>query len=85
VLPGRGPHHRLGEGSLTQHQMDGSWTRNRTLTVPPLQAVSGSYRMRHLYVSARSPEGAAAMRLTLDAIASAQLVFEYEPHPAKKP
>ena len=34
---------------------------NRTLTVPPFQAVSGSYRMRHLYASARSPEGAAAM------------------------
>jgi hypothetical protein len=58
---------------------------NRTLTVPPLQAVSGSYRMRHLYASARSPEGAAAMQLTLDAVASAQLVFDYEPHPAKKP
>ena len=26
---------------------------NRTLTVPPFQAVSGSYRMRHLYASAR--------------------------------
>ena len=25
---------------------------NRTLTVPPFQAVSGSYRMRHLYASA---------------------------------
>jgi hypothetical protein len=26
-------------------------------TVPPFQAVSGSYRMRHLYASARQPEG----------------------------
>jgi hypothetical protein len=29
------------------------------LTVPPFRAVSGSYRIRHLYASAREPEGAA--------------------------
>ena len=29
---------------------------NRTLTVPPFQAVSGSYRMRHLHASASSQE-----------------------------
>jgi hypothetical protein len=58
---------------------------NQTLTISSLQAVSGSYRMRHPYASARSPEGAAAMQLTLDAVASAQLIFDYEPHPAKKP
>src|SRR5260370_6759183 len=36
-------------------------TQAPPLTVPPFQAVSGSYRMRHPYASAREPEGASVM------------------------
>jgi len=50
VLVDQGGQPRAASLSLTR------WHKTPPLTVPPFQAVSGSYRMRHLHASASSQE-----------------------------
>jgi hypothetical protein len=55
------PPGQAGQGRSLRSRRLRRWRKPPPLTVPPCQAVSGSYRMRHLYALAKTPEGAAAM------------------------